>query len=994
MQKGNGNMKIGMFLAIAVLASGADAQTVYWSGGGANNKLYTNGNWVDESGAVVKNVTRHYDLVFPSGVDATVDVTGNPYYGNMTLAAGTGRVTFVGDGASLLPATGAVLAVGEGRELVVDDGAIVLLSDDAGIPHGSSMRGTVRLVSGKVWTPESSYTLCGNARIIVEGGELYDNNKYLNVTNNAVVEIRGGTVRAWMYIYGSDDPSETGGTLRVCGGTYIQDAGFAYETVMTPGGHFEFVRGAVQWGKEGDATSSCRLSTYGQYGNADLFDSVLPQTGCNLFLPGAGTAGVLNFGNSGTWTLSGTVWATNTSSQSTGMVKFDDMGKTMTLNGRSMIYANAWNVGRSDVVMADLAALYMGSGGFINGNTTYQAQLVLTNGIAFGSFAGNPVLGDANLTTTVYGPLSFDTANAFGNGERHDLTAYGFDIAGATELKATGGGRVAVTTSKTPAQLRTIEVGDGTTLALTNGTAKLKTMNLKLGKNATLKIDLSKGDYVDAAAVATYGEGAKISVAKLPATLTEGTFYEIYSAPAGTEPSLSLVDYAEGDWPEGWFLKRTANCICLTDGKVSPVQTARDGSTKNWSGAGEDALFANSANWVDGSVPGGGCTANFHGKCNTDIEIESAVMLRQFFLSSSAGAPYAFSGAKIKFQYPATSAIDDGVDSVDLRGAFPVTIANDIAQNVSGYALRFQSFEEGSISLLGNSDTTSPLDFGGDVRIGGTWQASVLRAKRNYGASVVGRRSHLTVMPGARLTLTDQTGDVNEGASAATPSAAYLAIAAGGAMTVGGSDLTFGLCENEHYVDGTLEVTCPLVAGKRQVFRGDGTLKLLGGCTCGGGTDGGLRLEGNLTLVPSDWSGVPLEVRDAVTIAPAADWTYGAAPNLAVENHAKLTLATGGHTITFLSPIVTEGEIEVTGGGRLILAAAGSRIGKITCRDGATIGASDALLTGSGFADILTVREPDAAPVFDETLKTKFRMSDGRVVYSAKRRRGMILMVR
>ena len=57
--------------------------------------------------------------------------------------------------------------------------------------------------------------------------------------------------------------------------------------------------------------------------------------------------------------------------------------------------------------------------------------------------------------------------------------------------------------------------------------AGLKTMNLKLGANARLKINMKNGDYVDASSFAEFGDGAKIVVSDIPEPLAEGTLHVI-----------------------------------------------------------------------------------------------------------------------------------------------------------------------------------------------------------------------------------------------------------------------------------------------------------------------------------------------------------------------------------------------------------------------------------------------------------------------------------
>ena len=351
-----------------------------------------------------------------------------------------------------------------------------------------------------------------------------------------------------------------------------------------------------------------------------------------------------------------------------------------------------------------------------------------------------------------------------------------------------------------------------------------------------------------------------------------------------------------------------------------------------------------------------------------------------------------FCGEPIQFSYPAQWPNIEKYPSVVTSGKFPVVISNC----VSGVnALRMTSYREGSIALVngGGADASGaglPLAFGGDIRLGGSWTSAYMRVMARSSAvanaTVARRDSRLTVLPGATFTVESQTGDVNEYGAGA------FAIATNATATIGGTDLTF-TSNNTHYVDGALMVNCPLVPTGRQVFRGDGTLILSGGVSAAAG---GVRVEGNLTLVPVDWvNDVELSAKDNATLAPTGDWTFGGSATLGIEDHSTLTLATGGHKVTLGSPIVSEGSLAVTGGGRLEIAASGMTLGRVTCAGGATLAVSDAITAG-GFADVLSVREDNESIAFGKEFKVKKRVDEetGRTVYSVKRVPGIILIYR
>jgi hypothetical protein len=349
-----------------------------------------------------------------------------------------------------------------------------------------------------------------------------------------------------------------------------------------------------------------------------------------------------------------------------------------------------------------------------------------------------------------------------------------------------------------------------------------------------------------------------------------------------------------------------------------------------------------------------------------------------------------FSGSDLTITYPyqkASLADSVGSQSILSNSKFPIVIANSVKHKVttsdpSPWAV-FKSYDEGSLSLTGGYGNTRPICFGGDIRIGGTWETECLRVVTKTAV----RRSRLTVMPGATLTVTGQDGDFNEYGRGA------LAIATNAVATIGGTEWLL-TSNNTHYVDGALTVNCPLVPQVRQTFRGDGTLTLAGGVSS---ASGGVRVEGNLTLVPVNWlNDVALSVKDDVTIAPTGDWTLGGDATLDLVYNSKLTLATGGHKVTLAKPVVSKsGTLAVTGGGTVALAA-GTELGKVTCADGARLAiAANSEVVGS-YVDVLTVREDNDSIAFDAGYKVEKRIDEdtGYTVYSVRRKLGAMFILR
>ena len=970
--------------AFALLACDALAVVHVWTGGGgADNRWTTARNWDPES-------SDPRDVSFPAGQDCEVEIaasTNEVWLISLELPEGTGTVTLTGQGA-LSAGSGANITVGTGRELRIDGYALNLNNVDT-----SSFNGTLRVVSGEVKTaaPTNTTTFGGDACLIVEGGTFGLTTADLCLTNNATLTVLGGVAQARRWnLCSPDAPAESVTRVSLKGGVFRNCDEYSYMTKLYEGARFENIGGTLVWGTGTDLRYNMLSSAVDVQGAS--FGEFLPSAGGALVIPTSTTYanGALQFAVEGDYDVGGTIYVTNNASAAAGNVNFS--GANVVLRGRPTVYANAVNVARDGDCDYDLylSRLNLGIGGIRRTARNYGLQsLNFIDGIVFGAWGGDVVAeapeGIERLSVNLYGPVVYDTLDCFDKATPRAINMSRVKMDGVTDFKATGGGTVHLSVAALADEFRTVEVADGTTLAFAGAKVGLKAMNLKFGANAKIKVDISTTNYVDASSTVEFGEGAKIVATSLPSVLAEGTFYPVYFAPAGTDPDLSKVA-SESALPTGWSFAKTGNAVYLTDGKATPYSEVREGSTRTWSGAGSDNRYANTDNWVDGQLAGDSCHAFFKGNVNTVVSIDSALTLRNFIVS---GGPFMFSGSGVSFQMPLQSALfGDSVASVKNEGLFPVVVANQVGAATESNCLLFQSYDEGSVSMTGGSSRSRPLGFGGDVRLGGTWNVEFLRSVPKYGSVAVLRNSRLTVMPGATLAVTAQAGDFN------TMGAGAFAIATNATMIVGGTDFTLTK-ENRHYIDGSLSVTCPLVPTARQTFLGDGTLTLSGGVA--DAPSGGVRLEGNITLVPAGWTNdVALTVKDNVTIAPSADWTFGGSAALHLDDRSALTFATGGHKLTLAVPLESEGSVVVTGGGKVVLASAMS-LGKVTCADGTTFETSKDISVPGRYVDVLAVREDDASIAFgrDFTVKKRFDDTTRRTIYSVKNTKiGLAIFVR
>ena len=1000
-------------IAFALVAGGVYADEILtrtWTDATGDHRWDNKGNWDPQ-------IDGNHNNIFPAGRDWEVSISTAPYYHSLQFPEGSGTVTFKGAG-QLRADDSASIQVGAGREMNVD-GIVFRLCKNS-CSENAFINGTLRLSSRSITTYGSNsdfHVIGGDAKVIVEGGDFGASNSYLCLSNNATLTVLGGQVRANRYTFCSPDaPRESITRLRLLGGTFWNDSDYTYTMVVRNGAHLEVLGGRLLWGRSNLRQYNCLNSEVDTYAVGHYFADCLPQFGAEVVIPSCTTNlnGAMKFHYSDRdYDFGGTIYATNNCNDAgvldaaAGSIYFEgNEGGTLSIHGGATIYANTFKV-NSNMTFTnnlDLTRLNLGIGGicrYQNNAGSYFQYLNFLDGIEFGAWGGDVARSGAytsRLLVRPQGPVVFDTQDCFDPATSRTINMDCIRLDDVTDFKATGGGTVALYPGeKWTGEFRTLEVSDNTTLAFcTNVLSGVKAMNLKLGANATVKINMANGDYVDASSTVEFGEGAKIVVSGLPATLDEGMFYPVYFAPAGTDPDLSKIEYAEGEWPTGWFLGKTGNAVYLTDGNPPVYSITRPSANpRYWSGAGADNIYTNADNWVDNAYNTvGGADIRFCGRKNTDIFIDISIVQRNLLFYEDSG-PFMFSGKTIQFHFPYNDGKGGASDTPTImnEGKFPVVVSTNVGMRPDSVSLWLTARHQGSISLMGAGCKRSsgsdylPMRIAGDIRIGGAMTSDCVRVVNNTYSYKSDRMPRLTVMPGGSLKTLSQSGDFNEKGAGA------FAVATGGTIDIAGTEWLLA-SNNTHYVDGSFTVTCPLVPQGRQTFRGDGTLTLAGGVSS---APGGVRVEGNLTLVPANWlNDVALSVKDNVTIAPTGDWTLGGEATLDLAHHSKLTLATGGHKITLAKPVVSKsGTLAVTGGGTLALAE-GTELFKVTCADGAKLAVAANSDADGHVVELLAVREDDDSIAFDAGYKVEKRIDEetGYTVYSVRRKLGSMFILR
>ena len=1008
-------------VAFALLAGGAFAVDITWTGKGADNYWGTPANWdLDRAPSAAGDDHVH----IPSG-DWTIRVNNDARtYGKVFIDDGEGTVTLLGmvDARTTFSphdSNGAIPYVGKGRRLVVSEWLTMRL-------HNNPVTNGVWVVgSGGTLVADSGsnkLTLGGSAQVFVmDGGTFLKNDDRLFVTNNAEVVVHdGGLLHTKTYeVYGSNVPGEKGGLLRVeKGGTVWNDSTVAKDSRIYSGGRFQNLGGTVLWGADSDNWVAKLSSTTDDKGSGNYgFSLFLPQKGSRLNLLSRDNCssdgsnaddGALYFAVNGDYSFGGEIFATNTAAAEVanpGFVCFG-MGETrnVSLTGGGKIYANGIMNRAYSSVNLDVSALYLGSGGIVN---VQNSNMYVHNDIVLGAWGDWSSERAFNGSYTFAGDLEFDTLNCFDKTTTHTISLKaGFsDI---TSLKAAGGGTVALWPNfrsnarvPWPKELRSLVVGDGTSLFVTNSTEILKTVTLSLGAGSTLTFDLAVNRYIDVVRNMQVGSGAKI-VVTVPASLAlmAGKIHPVLFAPADFAIPDGLV-HLEGSIPSGWTLVRRANLLYLSDGEasVAPASAPTEGdSSRYWTGA-EDGDIEKTENWYNAMSPIAVTSspwlykfAIFRGRKNMDVSVLKPIWVYGLCIDSTTG-PFIFTGEQINTYSPPNHHREGGSSSnggIMSNSAFPCVVNNVVLNNSTKDSYLAASYQSGSISLMADQPTPSGASefyFCGDIRLGGAWTVSHFNVSTNAASAnlnvtpiVAKCFNSLTLLSGASFSASEQNEDFDL--------AQQFSLAPSSTLTIGGATCRF-LVANTHYIDGTLTVEGTLDAQAKQTFFGDGTNKFQS-------ATGELGFKGNMTIVPGSLVGnVAVSLKGEPTIAPESDWTFGGDASIDLDDHSTLTLATGGHKLKLAKPIVSKGTLAVTGNGTIEIAAEGTSLDKVRMADGATFSVARNILSRGTQVDVLTVRDDDSITFAADVPKLKKRVDEmGYTIYSVKGGAGLSIFVR
>lgn len=951
---------------IGALAVGASAET-RWRGG--------DGNWSDPTKWNGGLPSESNGAVFPDGT-YTVNIDG--HYKALTLtasASSSGSVlTFTGSG-SVSNVTGQ----GTSSRMTLYSGRTIIVDGPYLWPYYFANYGKFKVIGDTVFEPRKFNFLSASAGLAVHGGTCsipecaFPSGSSFLITDGSVTFTKPAVSNA--------------ASFRIVGGVVGFDG--SSHPVMEEGVDFEFSGGTIRYINGTSSSYDTDLSSRtwllpGKYGTT-IFPSA--------------RASAAWFKVPGTYPMAGSVMPTN------GTFHLETGGGTVcTFTGGATVVAQTLRLtGNSAVVTSDWRRVVLGRGGMC---LSYKSTWTFSGATfgAFGDWFNYPGAEGNRYSVTLRDDVAFDTLDYFDQSTPRSITLTNISAQAVTSLSAYGGGSAKLAFNTSPGRLDRLSVGSGTTMVLTNYSAKLPADVLEMGDGSV--IDMKVGSFIEAASAAI-APTARIRVTP-PATLTAGTQYPVFYAPVGMENPLSCVTLTDA-LPEGWKMDAIGSYVCITDGTAvagSPSATHQAEPNKYvyWNGTLDDK-WSTGGNWSSGTVPNASSLyVYFSGNGNGHQVITnetSAIQFRSIHVNADA-APYEIRGASMRFLYPTSAAGSN--HSILSESSHPFTMRNYVYKKNSDGGMILLATGSSYIALTGGGTVPETLQFNGDIRLGGTWTAQQFVAQ-DATAPTRGRR--LTVLPGGSLTVSAQETSLT--------SASTVSVLGGATMSVAGTALDYA-ASSANVVDGTLTVTCPISCAGGVAFRGTGVVEVasFAGAT---ETPGNVSLAGKVRFTPHEWSApVGLKVRDTPILAAADDLALdfqGEAIDL--DMHATLTVDTGAHTVSVAAPFTGGGDIAKQGEGRLTIAstnvlngavsvaagtldlAAPQTFRRLSFAEGASLTVSGALMDDAmrGRTLLFVAKECAAFPALSNAWRVVAeRSEDGTLTVYARRNVGMRVVIR
>lgn len=384
-----------------------------------------------------------------------------------------------------------------------------------------------------------------------------------------------------------------------------------------------------------------------------------------------------------------------------------------------------------------------------------------------------------------------------------------------------------------------------------------------------------------------------------------------------------------GDGATGW----NASCI---DGNLAAVKAveAVDGTyAYEWTGGADTDKWTDALNWYCQEVaPKEKTTVCAFGAADKINNIDfdtSGGYVGQIVLRNSATVPFTVSSSGERTFFINT-ANDSSKSCVYSESAVPHYMNLKFRKTGAGSVFSFTS-TRGPVII--GSPVSYPasgciLSACGDIRVATSqkWPQVFIYSMRG----VQSPHSHLMVMPGASMLVTNQVTKFTKGNTS-------FYVHKDGVLDFEPGDTGFyqwTVVSGKHIVNGEMKVSVPFMGGANQVYGGSGNLAISSIVPASAAST--LTIQDTLTLeLASDWTTVKddadfpfaLEVSSfsAPTLKLSDNWTYGAASGSAsttdpasravcIGRCATLTVDAGGYTAKFADPVAGEGTLAIRNG--------------------------------------------------------------------------------
>lgn len=535
----------------------------------------------------------------------------------------------------------------------------------------------------------------------------------------------------------------------------------------------------------------------------------------------------------------------------------------------------------------------------------------------------------------------------------------------------------------TPGLARSVEIAPGTEAILqkdSDASVQFLARNLVLGAGSTTVLQTFS------TVLASYGSSSLDPTAAIRICVDESTlathsgrtFPVLMGAPGGQDISASMFSI-EPQLSAGspWHVACVGPFAYLTDGTTADAPTS-----DHWTGCGGDANWSTSGNWsgTAGNAP------TFAGEKRTRVNVDvDGATGKAFRFDTSCAAPFIIEsdcGKVITLNRSAT-AVNTTSSSIWSGSRYPVVFRLPVTMSAADSAgtvfavcsdggksddTPSRNATVGYVAFMDSLNLGSrTFSFCGEVMIGGTATVgSLYFYQRRINMT---RATALHVLRGGSLTVGSQAHEIN------VPAAMF--VEGGGTLTFAGGAFTYSTEENEHVVDGLLDMQAPFSGSADISFTGTGVVNVARAVAPSSGSSV-VRLSGGVTLKAAAWETdrisleVPTGETASIFVEDGTACSFG--DLIAVGRDAKLK-KTGPGPLNFSSPASIAGSVEVQSG---------------------TIGVAGALkeVAAHGYVDVLTAADITGDVHVPEGYAMRISKTPGGLkVLRIREKKGFVLLV-